>query len=112
MDVCRETDPIEPLGKAFQKSFDGRRQALVLHTTTLRKHAEVVEKRMRRLVFRNAVERDMFEGDRLFPGFYKEDADLLPMRVCQDLTEPPLGFEGMSDSVSFTSATYSCPRKS
>ena len=99
--LCRETVPIETLGKAFKESLDGLRQALVPNTTAFSRHAKVVENRMSRLVFRNAVERDMFEGDRLFTGSDEEYADLLPIGVCKDLTETPLGFDGMSDSIPF-----------
>ena len=99
--LCRETVTRETLGKTFKESLDGLGQALVPNTTTLSRHAEVVENRMSRLVFRNAVERYLFEGDRLFTGSYEEHADLLPIGVCKDLTETPLGFDGMSDSISF-----------
>ena len=99
--LCRETVTVETLGKAFKESLDGLGQALVPNTTALSRHAEVVENRMSRLVFRNAVERDMFEGDRLFTGSYEEYSHLLPIGVCQDLTETPFGFDGMSDSISF-----------
>src|SRR5215472_4240147 len=99
--LCRETVPIESLGKACKESLDGLGQTLVPNTTALSRHAEVVENRMSRLGFRNAVERDMFEGDRLFTGSAEEYADLLPIGVCKDLTETPLGFDGMSDSIPF-----------
>jgi hypothetical protein len=99
--LCREAVSIETLGKAFKESLDGLGQALVPNTTAFNRHAKVVENRMSRLVFRNAIECDMFEGDRLFTGSYEEYAYLLPIGVCKNLTETPLGFDGMPDSISF-----------
>jgi hypothetical protein len=43
----------------------------------------------------------MSEGDRLFTGSYEAYSYLLPMGVCKDLTETPLGFDGMSHSIPF-----------
>ena len=57
---------------------------------------------MRRLVLRNAFERDMFEGERLFTGSDEKYSDRLPIGVFKDLTETPLGFDGMSDSISLS----------
>jgi hypothetical protein len=43
----------------------------------------------------------MFEGDHLFTSSYEEYAYLLSIGVCKDLTETPVGFDGMPDSISF-----------
>jgi hypothetical protein len=99
--LFRETVTVETLGKSFQESLDGFGQTLVPNTTALGRHTEVIENQMSRLVFRNAIERDMSEGDRLLPGSDKEDSHLLSMRVFKNLTEPPLGFDGMSNALSF-----------
>ena len=56
---------------------------------------------MRRLVRRNAIERDMFEGERFFTGSYEEYSYRLPMRVFKDLTETPFGFVRMFHSICF-----------
>src|SRR5882724_1116920 len=65
------------------------------------RHAEVVENRMRRLVCRNAIERDMFEGERFFTGSDEKYSDRLPIGVFKDLTETPLDFDGMSHAILF-----------
>jgi hypothetical protein len=67
----------------------------------LLRYAEVVENWMSRLVCRKAIERDMFEGERLFTGSYEEYSYCLPIGVFKDLTETPLGFVGMSNSLAF-----------
>src|SRR5688500_7895838 len=94
--LFHETVIVEPLGISFTESLDGLGYALIRMTIALLRHAEVVEHRMRRLVCRKAFERDMFEGERLFTGSDEEDSDRLPIGVFKDLTETPLGFDGMS----------------